>query len=431
MCRRPQSRFLVVAGPVAVTCLAFLYLAKRIVLPEIRFPSPNGPHSVGTVTRHWVDTDRREILGASPAGPRELMVDISYPAEMSAGPRLAYIPDSKVVVPALARVFKVPRVALHHLGRATTNAVAGPAATAGPERFPVVLLLSGLGGFRQAMTFLAEELVSQGYVVVAVDHPYTAAAVAFPDGRAAEMDSIEQVRPFVRQSYLPAAATPTLGGEPLKNGIVPFLGADVSFVLDQLELLDRDSGSLLAGRLDLTRIGVAGVSLGGLVAGEAAREDERISAALILDAAVPLRTVRSGLDVPSMWITRPRDTMRLERHRAGGWGEEEIEAHHSTTRATFEGLRAPGYLIQIPLISHVDFTDAPLWSPAVRWIGMSGPRDGAYAHSVISAYSVAFFQRHLGGTCAPLLDQTSPAYPDVSLEVHRPAGMLEVHDEGG
>lgn len=49
-----------------------------------------------------------------------------------------------------------------------------------------------------------------------------------------------------------------------------------------------------------------------------------------------------ALDVPCMLVTGPAKTMRLERERARGWGENEIQAHHSTMRATFERLNADG-----------------------------------------------------------------------------------------
>jgi hypothetical protein len=32
-------------------------------------------------------------------------------------------------------------------------------------------------------TFQVEELVSHGYIIVAIDQPYAAASVVFPDGR--------------------------------------------------------------------------------------------------------------------------------------------------------------------------------------------------------------------------------------------------------
>ena len=139
-----------------------------------------------------------------------------------------------------------------------------------------------------------------------------------------------------------------------------------------------------------------------------------------MDAPVPLQTVAAGLNQPTMWLTRPPDTMRLERERIGGWSEAEIKAHHVTMRATFESLRAPGYFVEVPDDSHLDFTDVPSWSPAFRWLRVTGPRDGKYAHRVINDYSLNFFDRHLLGKPGSLLDVPSTTYPDVTIDRHHP-----------
>lgn len=414
---RRRNRTLVTTAVVAGAVAVGLLVASTVLLPRFRFPEPTGPYAIGTVTHHWIDADRPEILGPEPGQPRELMVQLWYPTERVAAEPSPYVADADVVVPALARTFNLPGVALRQVGRATTHAVDDAPVADGPEQFPVVLLMSGLGGFRQSTTFLAEELVSHGFVVVGIDLTYAAAAVAFPDGRVAEMGPIDEIRPLVGQSYLPATPAPELGGVPLEDGIIPYLGDDVSFVIDQLEQLQQAGTAPLAGRLDLDRIAVAGVSLGGLVAADAATDDPRIGAALIMDVAVPLRTVDIGLDVPTMWITRPPEAMRTERERAGGWPEEEIEAHHRTVRAAFDSLRAPGYLVQIPEISHLDFLDISRWTPLARWIGFTGPREGEYAHTVIKAYALGFLQGHLDGRAVDL-DELQAAYPEVTLEVH-------------
>lgn len=413
-----RHRILLGAGVVAGTLALGLVVASTILLPRFRFPEPTGPNTIGTTSYHWVDADRPEILGPNPGGPRELMVQVWYPAKPVAGEPSPYIPDADTVIPALARIFGLPSLALNHLRGVTTHAVDNAPAASDAERYPVVLMMSGLGGFRQSTTFLAEELVSHGHIVVGIDLTYAAAAVAFPDGRAAEMSSIEEMKPLAAQSYLPAPEAPVVNGVRLEHGMIPFLGEDVSFVIDQLERLDGAGAGPVAGRLDLDRLGVAGVSLGGLVGGEVARVDPRIRAALLMDVAVPLQTVEAGLDVPTMWITRPPEAMRAERERMGGWPEAEIEAHHRTMRQTFDTLRARGYFVQIPEIAHIDFTDAPLYSPVFRWMGFSGPREAGYSHRVIAGYAVPFFEGHLGGSGIADLDGIVAAHPEVILEVH-------------
>jgi len=112
--------------------------------------------------------------------------------------------------------------------------------------------------------------------------------------------------------------------------------------------------------------------------------------------AVPADVVRAGLRKPTMWITRDADAMRLERRRAGGWSEADIDEHLTTMRAVFERLPGAGYYVQVPGVFHLDMTEAPSLSPLASRLGL-GPIGAPRAHQIINAYSLAFFDRHLKG----------------------------------
>jgi hypothetical protein len=112
--------------------------------------------------------------------------------------------------------------------------------------------------------------------------------------------------------------------------------------------------------------------------------------------AVPADVVRAGLRKPTMWITRDADAMRLERRRAGGWSEADIDEHLTTMRAVFERLPGAGYYVQVPSVFHLDMTEAPSLSPLASRLGL-GPIGAPRAHQTINAYSLAFFDRHLKG----------------------------------
>ena len=166
--------------------------------------------------------------------------------------------------------------------------------------------------------------------------------------------------------------------------------------------------------------GAFGVSLGGIVASEACRQEPRLRACLVMDAPVPTDVVQSGLDQPTMFITRDAETMRLERRRAGGWSEADISEHQTTMRAAFESLRGDGYFVQVSGMFHLNLTDIPYWSPLLSWLGSIGPIDPQRAHDIVNAYSLAFFDRHLQGRPATLLDPSASQYSEVLFESHRP-----------
>jgi hypothetical protein len=117
-----------------------------------------------------------------------------------------------------------------------------------------------------------------------------------------------------------------------------------------------------------------------------------------------------------MWITRDVASMRLERQRAGGWPEVEIDAHQRSMRTVFESLPGAGYFVRVPGMFHSNFTDIPNWSPLTSRLGITGPIDGKRAHDIVNAYSRAFFDRHLKGRPAVLLDAPAKQYPDVLFE---------------
>jgi hypothetical protein len=89
-------------------------------------------------------------------------------------------------------------------------------------------------------------------------------------------------------------------------------------------------------------------------------------------------------------------------------------------RSVYNRLPGAGYFVQAPGMFHVDLTDVDLLSPLAQMIGLSGPIGAERAHEIINAYSLAFFDRHLKGRPAALLDGPAEEYPDVIFETRRP-----------
>ncbi len=419
--RRTQRFVAVLAVLLGVSGLG-LSAALPLALPVIRFPRPSGPYAIGTTTYQWVDASRREVLSTDEGRRRALVVQVWYPAAPGAAtPHAPYIRDADAVTTALATLHHLPAFTLHYLKYVTTNAVESVPMAADRPNYPVLIVLEGLTGYRQMTTFQVEELVSRGYIVVGLDQPGAAAAVVFADGQhLAITERFAQVNALVDQSLSPSAAPPTLNGQTFPDGLLPYLAQDVSFTLDRLaDLNARDPQGRLTGRLDLAHVGVFGMSLGGMVAAEACLRDPRLGACLIVDVAMPADVVARGLRQPTMWITRPADTMRLERQRAGGWAERDVVQTQETMRSVYAGLPGDGYFVQIPGTFHIDFTDLSALSPLFPPLGFSGPLGSRRAHELVNAYTVAFFDRQLRGAAAGLLDGASAQYPEVIFSSRR------------
>lgn len=389
------------------------------VLPVFHFPRPSGPYEIGTVTYHWTDVSRPEVISTDKTLRRELMVQIWYPARKgSSSSRAPYIPDADAVTTALARLHKYPEGSFHYLKYVTTNAAESVPIADDHPSYPVLIVAEGLTGFRQMLTFQVEELVSHGYIVVGIDQPGAAATVMFPDGHQISIAELfPQVNALVNQSLSPEANAPQFNGQTFKDGIIPYFAQDISFTLDQLAALNTaDPKRILTGKLDLQHTGIFGMSLGGMVGAEACLKDPRLKACLIIDVAMTADVVQQGLRQPSMWITRPADDMRLERQKSGGWADKDIEQTQRTMHAVYNSLPGDGYFVQIPGTFHIDFTDLDLLSPLSPLIGLGGPIGSQRAHEIVNAYSVAFFERYLKVEPETLLDGPPAHYPEVIFE---------------
>ena len=422
---RPVQVAIVLALGLGLLALAIL-VALRFMLPVFRFPTPVGPHAIGTLTYHWVDTDRADIFSMNASAQRELMVQIWYPATVdeaaaSQTAHAPYVDNASALANALARLKHVPAFLFGQFQYVNTHAVIGATVAAEKPAYPVLIFLEGAMGFRQMNTFQVEALVAQGYIVVAIDQPHTAAVVVFPDGREVEALPLDQMIPLIHQSHAPSTVSPAFNGHTFEKGIVPYLARDVSFALNQVAALNQnDPNAILTGRLNLAQIGTFGISLGGIVAAEACRTEPRLRACIFMDAPMPVDVVKLGVQQPAMWLTRDAETMRLERRRSGGWSEADISEHQASMSAVFASARGAAYLVQIPGTFHVNLTDVPYWSPLLPWLGITGPIDAKRAHNIIDAYSLAFFNRHLLHRAEALLDQPARQYPEVVFSVHTP-----------
>ncbi len=411
---------LVAGAAVALGALGLLVAAALpVIVPAFRFPRPSGPHAIGTVTYHWVDEGRQELFTDDPDDRRELVAQVWYPAvDDPSAPRAPYLQDAGALTTWIAWLLhvRVPGFLSGGLTSVTTNAVAGAPATAEPGGFPVVVFVEGLSAFRQMNTYQVEELVSHGYVVVGVDQPYVAASVALPGGRRVVGLPKAEIWPLVQPSLGPAEDPPDQRGRAFPNGIVPYLAQDVVFALDRVaELNASDPQGVLTGRLDMDRVGVMSISMGAVLAPEACRVDPRFRACLFIEAPVPADVVADGLEQPSLLLISDAETMRR-----AGWSRADIDQHQGTMRALYEALRGGGYWVQVHGTYHLNLTDAPLLlGLPLRALGLLGPIRVSEAHDIVDAYTVAFFDRHLKGLPAPLLDGSSP-YPEVTFESRGP-----------
>jgi hypothetical protein len=119
------------------------------------------------------------------------MVFVWYPTDRKArlGMKIApYLPDFDKVLPKLSPanititgMFRPSKFSGIDLLPQTGVVEDAPIAPC-KQRFPLLLFSHGWGNPTFLYTAELEDIVSHGYIVVAVDHPYDTAYMLFPDG---------------------------------------------------------------------------------------------------------------------------------------------------------------------------------------------------------------------------------------------------------
>ncbi len=382
------------AGLFALIPVVVVSLAPTLV-PVPRLPDPSGPFEVGTVSLHLVDEDRPEIYGSEPGSPRELMVQLWYPANPEPGTNPgSWTDDLDQIGPANAERLGFPSFVLDHLSLADTHSYPGAPLSAAQERYPVVVYSHGWTGFRTVNVDQSEALASHGYVVVSVDHTYGSIMTVFPDGRAVGVDesALPEEEEVGQEAYQAAAQV-----------LVEVFSADLAFVLDALETIDEED-ELLGGRLDLDRIGLFGHSTGGGAVVLTCHQDERCVAGLGLDPwvePVPRNVISDGLLQPFLfvrseeWTTYDNDPLLIDLFSQGGERQ---------------------YLASIDGTEHWDFVVIPLLTPLAPQLGLKGPIDSERVMAITDDLLVSFFDAHLKEVASIEMAGLASSYPEVTLE---------------
>ena len=142
-----------------------------------------------------------------------------------------------------------------------------------------------MGNLPTQYTTLLEDLASHGYIIFAITPTYSANVVVFPDGRVAEATSAGN----------PSDASDT---QAAGDRLVTVWAQDVVFVMNQLDRLNATPDVMWNQRLDLTRQGVFGHSLGGATAAQVCQMDTRCKAGIDLDGALFGPVVQTSLEKP-------------------------------------------------------------------------------------------------------------------------------------
>lgn len=348
-------------------------------------PAPTGPMYVGTRMMDLVDS-RRDDPFLADGTKRELLMRFWYPASLDQGCDPAEYTSPRVwsYFSQLAR-FPLPEV--------RTNSCQNAPTTGGAH--PVIVFTHGYTGTFTDYTFLFEDLASRGYVVASVDHTYEATAVEFPDGR------------FVKSVFGSHLAENTWRRDEQSLALASSARPkDLKFVVDELARLNSEA-SPFTGKLDLTKVAVAGHSLGGSAALLGLQQDQRFKAAVLLDA-------RLSYDRTSLTKT-PVLVLAMGREQ---WSDEECRL--------WGDLRGPRFAVNLRGAEHLTPSDAVWLAEGAIKTGSMGPDKTIEA---LRNYTAAFLDANLRETSLePLLVGPSAEYPDAEVTTQKQSLCSEAID---
>jgi dienelactone hydrolase len=335
-------------------------------------PSTTGSNTIGTSVLTLVDSGRNDPFLAK-GTQRELLVRFWYPASSNQACRQAEYTSPRVwsYFSELTEL-RLPQV--------KTNSCLDARVADGAH--PIVVFTHGYTGTFTDYTFLFEDLASRGYVVASIDHTYEATAVEFPDGR------------FVKSVVGSHLANSWRTDDESLSFVLSVRSDDLRFVVDELERLNTSSDNPFTGKLDLTKVALAGHSLGGSATWHGVQQDARFKVGILLDPYLENASLGST-ETPVMMLVMGHEQRSDEECRL--WSD----------------LLGPRLSVNLRGAEHLTPSDALWLAKGTIKSGAMGPDKTIAA---LRDYVAAFLDANLLGKPSDrLLTGQSSDYPDAAL----------------
>ena len=361
-----------------------LILALIFFLSPIDFPNPTGNYGIGV--KDYEFTDSKRLMFPGKIDNRRLKVSIYYPSTEKS--KTGQYADSASVYKTMMEQYNLPTWIVSRMDKIKTHSSKKAPISNEYEKYPVIIYLHGHTGFRQMNTSINEDLVSKGFIVVAIESPIISTMTLFDDGNNIKGLTKKEIDPLINPSIDPSIPAPMIGGLVFEDGIADFLSKDVGFIIDKLEIINQFD-SIFRGKMDLEHIGLYGVSMGSILGGEATIKEPRIKSIVLLDSPMTKNVKESGLSIPTLFITRKSEYMKAE-----GWNDWDIDSTLDSIIKTKENSKYDN-ILYIDGMYHSNFTDAPYWMRILKNTGMLGSIDFKKANEILRESMSLFFENTL------------------------------------
>lgn len=261
----------------------------------IRYPIPEGEFKVGCTKLFLTDKDRLEIFSDEPDDLRKIPVTVYYPAEPGDGDTHSKF-ASDAIKEAIVKQDVYPAIILDTI---QPNSFVDAKPVAG-QTFPVLLFTGGLYGQHPFHGSLLDAIAAEGYIVVAVEHPYSDIATENSKG-----DLI---------AYSPAGTAyfdTETDPDTLENNAVELCNiwtADMLYVFDSLKELN-ETNTILAGSMDHTRTGIFGFSFGGATSIQCLQERKELIVGVNMDGSLYGKQKTLPVKQPVVFMNNSQDAV--------------------------------------------------------------------------------------------------------------------------
>lgn len=265
-------------------------------------PLPGGPLLVGSVTHELRDPDRPAHLASSVRG-RKLFLKLWYPADPMPEAMTEMLWDQ---LRNDGRTPPTVRWLLKLVRRRTASQPGAGLAAAAPALCPVIYN-HGLVSFASENISMMEDLASRGYIVIAIEH----------QDQLSELQALNRHQPLQQKQLARNLAAKIKRADTAErvrlarelyeasgnaNRIALERSRDTVFVLDHwASIVANVPGGRVCAREPL-RAHLVGYSLGGAVATEVARTDQRAASVVNIDGGMYGSLDRGAVRVPYLML---------------------------------------------------------------------------------------------------------------------------------
>ncbi|MGB7295757.1 MAG: hypothetical protein WBC70_09230 [Candidatus Aminicenantales bacterium] len=370
-------------------------------------PKPTGKHFVGVTYLSFIDDNRKEIFNSTQESDREITVKTWYPSDRQSAPEPYFLQAEAEFV---TKYLQFPSSYKDLI----TNASRDVPVSSKENTYPVLIFSHGWGEHYSQNTILMEELASHGYVVFSIAHHYECKFSSFPDGR---LVRIAMSNPRF-QKMMREQMSPTAMGlfEKLKNAgsdeereqvflemsrTLPMIltespkywAEDIAFLIGRLKIMNGEDNRF-PNKLDLDRIGVFGMSLGGLATSVICATDGRIKAGVNIDGGFSSAAIKGKYQIPFMFINSKR--------------------YLGCGRLLTSQSANDCFSLSVKGSDHYNFMDYSIYPvPMVRFL--LGPIDGQRTIEIMNVIIPAFFDKYLKEKPGIDLVEKAKTYSEIEI----------------